>query len=176
MKSRVMFRAAMAAFICGTVLVSGCRKPKATVDGSDMLSGRGIETYGDLPMGGERTPDGIRVTDPAAQIEAVSFGFDSYQIAPAEMPKIGKAADFMKNNPDVRLVAEGHCDERGSNEYNMSLGEHRAQAIRAALVSAGIEATRIQTRSFGEENPIDPGHNEAAWSVNRRGEFAFYRD
>ena len=73
------------------------------------------------------------------------------------------------------LVVEGHCDERGSNEYNLSLGENRAQAIRATLVSKGIAADRIQTRSYGEEKPAAIGSGESVWSLNRRGEFSLYQ-
>jgi peptidoglycan-associated lipoprotein len=81
----------------------------------------------------------------------------------------------MKANADVRLVKEGHCDERGSIEYNMSLGEHRALAVRAYMVSHGIDGARIQTRSFGKEKPLDPGHSEPSWRVNRRVEFALFK-
>ena len=129
---------------------------------------------GDLPMGA-RDGGGTLMTTPESQIEHVMFAFDSYQIEQTEIPKIEKAAAFLKSNAGVRLVTEGHCDERGSNEYNMSLGEHRALAIRANLISLGIGGDRIQTRSFGEERPADSGHNEEAWRINRRGEFALYR-
>ena len=98
----------------------------------------------------------------------VLFAYDSYQ-------KVEAVAKYMKSNADVKLVCEGNCDERGSNEYNMSLGEHRALAVRAYLVGLGIDGARIQTRSFGEEKPLNPGHNEAAWHENRRVEFALFR-
>jgi len=117
--------------------------------------------------------EGTRLTD--VKFENLLFDFDSYQIKPSEQPKIAKVAEFMKSNPSVRLVTEGHCDERGSNEYNLALGEHRAAAVRAALISMGIDPSRITTKSYGEEMPLDPGHNEEAWRVNRRVEFAFYR-
>jgi peptidoglycan-associated lipoprotein len=81
----------------------------------------------------------------------------------------------MTRNQDVRLIAEGHCDERGSREYNLSLGEHRALAVRAYLVGLGVDGARIQTRSYGEEQPLDPGHDESAWRLNRRVEFALFR-
>jgi peptidoglycan-associated lipoprotein len=105
----------------------------------------------------------------------VLFAYDSYQIAPSEVAKVEKVAEFMRRATDVKLVAEGHCDERGSNEYNMSLGEHRALAVRAHLISLGIDGSRIQTRSFGEEKPLNSGHGESAWRENRRVEFALFR-
>ena len=102
------------------------------------------------------------------------FDYDSFQIKPGEVAKIEKVAEYMKANTRVVLVAEGHCDERGSREYNMSLGEQRAGAVRAHLVGIGIAPDRIQTKSFGKEKPLNPGHGDAAWRENRRAEFAVY--
>jgi peptidoglycan-associated lipoprotein len=126
-----------------------------------------------LPDDRQQLPEGARLTN--AVFPAVMFEFDSFRITSSELPKIKQVAEFMRKNATVKLVTEGHCDERGSNEYNMSLGEHRAQTVRACLVSLGIEAGRIQTRSFGEEKPSDPNHNEQAWRKNRRAEFALFR-
>ncbi|MCX7592043.1 MAG: OmpA family protein [Kiritimatiellae bacterium] len=154
----------------------GCRTkrtPNWGGGGPDILPpGTSVGGTGEIPLP-VRTEDGIRVTD--VQFENVLFAFDSYKIEPSEVGKIEKVADYMRRNPGVRLVTEGHCDERGSNEYNLSLGEHRALAVRAHLVSLGIEPQRIATRSYGEERPLDPGHNEEAWRKNRRVEFALYR-
>jgi len=109
------------------------------------------------------------------RFEPVRFGYDSFRIAEAERRKIEPVADYMIANPQVTVVVDGHCDERGSREYNLSLGEHRALAVRAYLISLGVAGDRIHTRSFGQEQPLDPGHDEAAWSKNRRGEFSLYR-
>ncbi len=108
-------------------------------------------------------------------IGPVYFGYDSSVLAPAELAKIQQAADYMTGNANVVLIVEGHCDERGSNEYNLSLGEQRALALRSALVNLGISADRIQSRSFGEEKPAVLGSGAAAWAQKRRGEFAFYK-
>ena len=108
-------------------------------------------------------------------IGPVYFGYDSSVLAPAELAKIQQAADYMTGDASVVLIVEGHCDERGSNEYNLSLGENRALALRSALVNLGISADRIQSRSFGEEKPAVLGSGEAVWAQNRRGEFAFFK-
>ena len=77
----------------------------------------------------------------------------------------------MKSNPSVMVKIEGHCDERGTIEYNLSLGEKRAKAAKDFLIDLGIDAGRISTISYGKERPVDPGHNEAAWAKNRRAAF-----
>jgi peptidoglycan-associated lipoprotein len=122
----------------------------------------------------ERFPIDQRRTEPAYQVDAVYFAYDSFQVRSAELSKVERVAEMMRSDAGLTLVTEGHCDERGSNEYNMSLGEHRALAIRANLVTLGVDGSRIQTRSYGEEQPADPGHGDAAWRMNRRVEFIFY--
>ncbi|MBP5321892.1 MAG: OmpA family protein [Kiritimatiellae bacterium] len=123
---------------------------------------------------------GARFEDSLQPVQGITFapvyfGFDSYSLPPQEMSKIDLVAqDLLQNNQHV-VVVEGHCDERGSNEYNLSLGENRAQAIRARLVALGVAADRIQTRSYGEEKPAAMGTGEQVWRLNRRGEFALYQ-
>ena len=104
----------------------------------------------------------------------VYFGYDSFQLAPEEVSKIEQVAAYLNENGRTVLIVEGHCDERGSNEYNLSLGEQRALSVRTHLVNLGISADRIQSRSFGEERPAVQGTGEDAWRQNRRGEFALY--
>jgi peptidoglycan-associated lipoprotein len=105
----------------------------------------------------------------------VYFGFDSTVVPQGELGKIDAVAQHLTAKTDRVVVVEGNCDERGSNEYNMSLGENRAIIIRNYLVQNGISADRIQTRSYGEEKPAAVGNDESAWSRNRRGEFAIYQ-
>jgi len=155
--------------ICVMAFGPGCRRrPKS---GADITPPTAVD-IGEIPQS-ERFEDGQRVTD--VTFENVLFDYDSYQIKPGESSKIDRVAEYMKANPRVRLVAEGHCDERGSREYNMALGEQRALAVRAHLIGSGIDAARIQTKSYGEERPVNPGHDESAWRLNRRVEFALYR-
>ena len=114
-----------------------------------------------------------RCTD--VNFEAVYFGFDSTVVPQGELSKIEAVADHLKSNESRVVVVEGNCDERGSKEYNMVLGENRAVIIRNYLVQNGIGADRIQTRSYGSEKPAVEGHDESAWSRNRRGEFAIFQ-
>ena len=109
----------------------------------------------------------------AGQFEAVFFDYDSPQLNPSEQGKIDAVVAYLQQNATHGVVVEGHCDERGSNEYNLALGERRSLAVRAAMVSAGIDGARVQTRSYGEERGVAFGHDESAWRLNRRAEFVF---
>ena len=108
------------------------------------------------------------------QFQPVYFAFDSFEITPDEGNKLRTIADFMKRAPK-NIILAGFTDERGTPEYNRGLGERRAQAARSYLVSLGVSPTRIQTVSFGQEMPADPGHDEAAWEKNRRAETGVVR-
>lgn len=103
--------------------------------------------------------------------QTVYFDFDSSLIKTTEYPKIHAVGDALKAKPETRLMIDGHCDERGTEEYNRALGERRALSIREALIRYGIAPERMSTRSWGEDRPAVLGHNEEAWSKNRRGEF-----
>jgi peptidoglycan-associated lipoprotein len=104
------------------------------------------------------------------QFAAVLFDYDSARIRPSEEPKLEAVAAYLKANPG-KLVVEGHCDERGTAEYNRALGERRAIAARDELVKLGTDASRMTTISYGKDRPADPGHDEGAWAKNRRCEF-----
>ena len=114
-----------------------------------------------------------RVTDVA--FAPVYFSLDSTSISPEELGKVDAVAQHLASMPTRVVVVEGHCDERGSNEYNMSLGESRAATVRDYLIRSGVAPERIQTRSYGEERPAIDGHDESAWSRNRRGEFVLFQ-
>ena len=104
--------------------------------------------------------------------QTVRFDFDSSAVKSSEKSKVDAVAAFMKAAPpNVALLIEGHCDERGTEEYNRTLGESRALALRAALVAQGADAMRITTRSFGEDRPAVQGNDESAYRQNRRGVF-----
>ena len=103
--------------------------------------------------------------------ELVQFDFDSSVLTSIAQIRLKRKAEWLKENAKASVIIEGHCDERGSNEYNLALGWRRAEAAKAFLVDLGISATRMSTISYGEERPFDQGHNEDAWSQNRRAHF-----
>lgn len=116
-------------------------------------------------------PDDYNQDRAALASETVYFDFDSAAIKTSERSKVEAVANYLKGKSGIALLVEGHCDERGTEEYNRSLGERRALALREGLAAAGADPQRIITRSFGEDKPVDPGHDESAWRKNRRGEF-----
>jgi len=113
----------------------------------------------------------LSAEDPAiGALAPVYYSFDSSELDANAQSTLNKNADWLKSNPEVAIVLEGHCDERGTNEYNLALGERRAQSAQKYLTTLGVASERLSTISYGEEWPADPGHNEAAWSKNRRVE------
>ena len=98
----------------------------------------------------------------------IYFDFDSSTLTPEAQLILKKKAEWLQNNPDAMSTIEGHCDDRGTNEYNLALGDRRATSAKNFLVDLGISASRLTTISYGEERPVDPGQNEDAWAKNRR--------
>jgi peptidoglycan-associated lipoprotein len=105
------------------------------------------------------------------QEQTIHFALDKAAIQNADKARLDVVASFFKSNPTADLLIEGHCDERGTEGYNLALGDRRALAAREALVGMGVPADKIHTVSFGESRPVEQGHNEAAFSKNRRDEF-----
>jgi len=108
----------------------------------------------------------------AADLQPIFFDTDMSSLRDDARSTLDQDARMLRENAGAKIVIEGHCDERGTVEYNQALGERRAQAARDYLVQAGIDASRIQTISYGKERPFDTGHDEAAWAKNRRAHFA----
>ncbi len=104
----------------------------------------------------------------ASNFSDAFYDFDSYALRADAQAALDKDAKVLRDNPDVSITIEGHCDERGTVEYNLALGEKRANAARDYLVNAGVPTARIQTVSYGKERPFAEGHDEAAWAQNRR--------
>lgn len=172
-----------------TVAASGCRKkPGQITPLPGPLAGNVPEATpapGLAPAPGPESTAGVAgfpQTDPNArkdwprdakifEADTVHFDFDSSVVKAGEKSKVSAVADYLKANANDAVEIDGHCDERGTEEYNRSLGERRALALREQLISLGINPSLIDTVSYGKDRPIDPGHDEAAWKQNRRGEF-----
>ena len=103
----------------------------------------------------------------------IYFEYDSAVIASGDVTLLGYHAKYLKDAAGKNVLVEGHCDERGTREYNLALGERRAGSVKEVLVGDGVEASRLETVSFGEEKPADAGHDDGAWSKNRRGELIY---
>ena len=183
--------------VCGALALafSGCRYDKSGEDtdatGNDVATvgedananGQGVASDIDTVTGSDgqaatetkfdQDPNYVRCTD--VDFQPVYFGFDASNLASGEMAKVEAVASHLQSHPNRVVMIEGNCDERGSNEYNISLGELRAISIRDYLVSLGIDPRRVQTKSYGEEKPAVTGSGESVWSKNRRGEFAIFQ-
>jgi len=105
------------------------------------------------------------------RLQNIYFDFDKYFLRSEAKETLAKNAEYLKANLSVKIKIEGHCDERGTVEYNLALGEKRARSAMEYLINLGIEPKRISIISYGKERPVDPGHNEEAWAKNRRDEF-----
>lgn len=110
----------------------------------------------------------------AFQTKNIHFDFDKYSLKPEARAILDNLGAWLLKNGNFNVIIEGHCDERGTAEYNLALGERRANAARSYLVNLGVEAQRLTTVSYGEERPLDPRSNEEAWAKNRRGQFNVY--
>jgi peptidoglycan-associated lipoprotein len=104
-------------------------------------------------------------------LEDIHFGFDRYDLTPRAREILSQNAELLLNHSRVKIQIEGHCDERGTIEYNLALGDRRSTSAEQYLIALGVPPNRISTISYGEEMPIDPGHNEEAWAKNRRAHF-----
>jgi len=103
--------------------------------------------------------------------EHIHFAFDKYVLTPKAMMILDEKAAYLREHPEARVLIEGHCDERGSNEYNLALGDRRANSAKNYLVKSGVAENRLTTISYGEEQPLCMQHNESCWWKNRRAQF-----
>lgn len=173
---RLMFLAGIAVAV--SLAGAGCaKKAKVTIPapGAGLFGAEGAGPGGipltEMPEGPFSEPENY--PDPAAReiFVDVHFDYNKSDIRPGERPILEKVAGYMKEHPQLVIKVEGHCDERGSNEYNMALGERRALSIRSYLANLGIAPEKIYTISYGEERPLCTESNESCWTRNRRGHF-----
>lgn len=169
--------------VFAAMLATGCaKKPAATTAagaGADQAgtqqTAQGVEEMGAGETGiGESTiGEGSAMSMPQAvpSLERIYFNFDRYDLSAEAQAILVNNAEYLKANPAEKVRIEGYCDERGSDEYNLALGERRARAAQKYLETLGVATDRLSVISYGEEMPLDPAQNEAAYAKNRRAEF-----
>lgn len=166
------------------ILIAGCQKEvtqqpeltpadldEATTDTTEepVLEERSEAELFELPSEEDvRTED---VSPDRLQFQEIYFDFDKSELSAEARSILSEHAQLLRKYPGVKILVEGHCDERGTIEYNLALGARRAQVVKQYLVNYGISENRIATISYGKERPVDPSHNEAAWAKNRRAAF-----
>lgn len=181
--SAIIHRALMASLAAAVVATAACSaKPKpepaasATKPAPEQLSASAA-----TPRSGEATPASSTTSEALptsldeinrrGYLKDVYFDYDQYQIRPDQRAVLATDADWLRRWPAIRLRVEGHCDERGTEQYNLALGEKRASEVKDYLSSLGISAKRVELVSFGKERPFVSGHDESSWSQNRRDHF-----
>lgn len=146
---------------CGSV-----KKNETSSDGStDSMTGFEGGSLKDLELNADSD------SNKAGPFQSVFFGYDSSTLSAANRAKLDAGAEFLKANPSLEIQVEGHCDERGGVQYNLALGEKRANVIKKYLLTMGAKSSQVTTISFGKERPVAFGHDDSAWGSNRRGNF-----
>jgi peptidoglycan-associated lipoprotein len=163
--------------LAALVLAAACSSPetKAPESTAGNAAGSGTPSAG----AGTATPsassgvNGNATADAGAPKGSVYFDFDSNEVKSEYQPVIESEAHYLRAHPDAKLRIEGNCDERGSREYNLALGQRRAEAVKHVMTVLGANGAKIETVSFGEEKPVAQGHDEASWAKNRRDDFRY---
>jgi len=135
-----------------------------------MNQGENVQN-GSMALASADTFDNMLEDRAALAADTIHFAYDSSVIRSSEKANLAAVAAALSSDPGAKLLIEGNCDERGTEEYNRSLGERRALAAREALAKLGVDPMRVETRSFGKDKPVESGHDESAWSKNRRDDF-----
>lgn len=165
-----------AAFAALALPLTGCAKKKAPVPPPAPPAPAPVTPAPAPAPAPEATPAPAPAPAPApvtaADLKTVYFALDSWVLDDGARAALDANAKMLREHADLAVRIEGHCDERGTVEYNLSLGEKRAGAVKDYLAAAGVEAARLSTISYGKERPVAEGHDEAAWSKNRRAEFS----
>ncbi len=156
MRTRFMM-CAVISMLLGILLMGGCAKKVVKQEEGPVTPGYGVGQISEADAHGVQT-----------SLKMVHFDFDKYVLSPEAQSAVQYNSEILKRYPNVAIIVEGHCDERGTPEYNLALGERRAGAVAEYMSTLGITPNRISTVSFGSELPLDPAHNEEAWAKNRR--------
>ena len=174
MKLDVVWWKSVGVVFTSAILVAGCGKDKPA-PAPDISTPADTTSTVDTGAPPVREGEDTQYVDPnseyASILRPIRFEYNKYRITEDSKPTLEGIAKLLNQNATWKILIEGHCDERGTNEYNLTLGEQRAQATSRYLASLGVDDSRLQTVSYGEERPEDPGHDESAWAANRRAEF-----
>jgi peptidoglycan-associated lipoprotein len=154
-----------------TVPAAGGPDQQASLGGAGEQQGAPGVSYEDLARAGEELRKKAREEAIAANLHDIYFDFDSYTLRDEEIRTLKNMADWLMQDQSIKLVVEGHCDERGTTEYNLALGQKRAEAAKDYLAKAGVAGSRLRTVSYGKEAPFQGGHGEEFWAKNRRVHF-----
>ena len=173
--------------ICASFIAAGCAK-KEVVKAEEPIAAptKGVEAPAQETAAKPAAPEASAVKEesmqdtvkeavPTAALQTVYFDFDSYVLSAEARDTLKKNAEWMMQNAAAKVQVQGNCDERGSAEYNLALGENRAKAAVKYLGTLGVHSDRLSYISYGKEKPADPGHDEAAWAKNRRVDFALIK-
>lgn len=163
------------AFLC-ILLVAGCAKkpvpdPLNTSSASSAENAVSSESASGVKEAQVSEQAALQEKTPVAGLELIHFDFDQFTLSPEARDALAANANVLKGNQGLRVRIAGYCDSRGSDEYNLALGERRAKAARDYMVSLGVAPERLETVSYGEEMPLDPASTPEAWAKNRRDEF-----
>jgi peptidoglycan-associated lipoprotein len=175
MKKRI-FVCSVMMFMFIALMATGCAKKTADQAQEVVPPQKSAPTQSEQDMKQTETTPADATTAQAPAIvsgfdKKIFFGFDKFDLNPESTEALNELAALLKANMDIIVKIEGNCDERGTTEYNLALGERRAKAAMDYLTAQGIDAARLATISYGTEKPADAGHNEEAWAKNRRDEF-----
>lgn len=172
MKAMQILKVALVVLFLVSGLIGCASTPPAQDSQVDMSQQGDVKGAGDAgDAGSSMKEEVVPMHDHIAGMEQVYFDFDQFTLSAEARETLSNNAKYLQMNNGVQVVIEGHCDERGSDEYNLALGESRAIAAKNYLVSLGISAKRVSVISYGEEKPAVKGSTESAWSKNRRAEF-----
>jgi len=160
------------------MLGAGCAKKKVSAEPeaeAPVVEKKAPEAVRERDIQEEAARRAMQRAEDELQADRIYFDFDKYDLKPESKDVLKLKAGILKRYQGWKMLIEGHCDERGTEEYNLALGERRARAAYEFLVILGVESSRLKIVSFGEERPADPGHTETAWAKNRRDEFKVFK-
>ena len=182
MRKKLWIHLALLLIIPGLLFTASCAKKAVKSDTSvsaveeqqqveEAAQAKEQQTEAEAQMAAETAQRDAMMQKNMFESENIYFEFDSAALSPVAQGVLSGKVDYLRDNPGSQVIIEGHCDERGTPEYNLALGDRRAESAKRFLVNFGVDPSRFTTVSYGEESPVETGHGEDAWSQNRRAKF-----